>query len=52
MQIYWAHFWEQISGESTVESIAKKRVELLQGLSAKYSEKGWLSILLKIATFQ
>ena len=53
MQIYWAHFWKQISGDSTVrESIARKRVELLQGLSAKYGDKVSLSILLKIVTFQ
>lgn len=48
------HIFENKIGESTVrESIARKRVELLQGLSAKqYGDKGSLSILLKIVTFQ
>ena len=51
---YWAHFWEQNWGKHITvrESIARKRVELLQGLSAKYGDKGSLSILLKIVTFQ
>ena len=53
MQII-GHIFENKIGESTVrESIARKRVELLQGLSAKkYGDKGSLSILLKIVTFQ
>ena len=47
------HIFENKIRESTVrESIARKRVELLQGLSAKYGDKGSLSILLKIVTFQ